>query len=220
MQESNELYAMAGPYYLVGAEEDTILYTAGEEIRSCSLSASGVPGGMYAACFLPEEKLLAGAVYQEGIFHLYVIDPAWLPFVKTAEPVDVSPPFRMDDSLVQNYWTENDGGNVAENLQEARQYADHLELRYGVRILLSDQCVQTAALCDRPIILTDTMSEEDELECLNMALKALSRSLSLYPDGFFVQFQNRMGEGGICFLLVEEIVSDYGVVDCAYENGD
>lgn len=220
MQESNELYGMAGPYYLVGAEENTILYTAGEEIRSCSLSACGVPDGMYTACFLPEEKLLAGAVYQEGSFHLYVIDPVRLPFVKTAEPVDVSSPFRMDDSLVQNYWTENDGGNVAESLQEARQYADHLELRYGVRILLSDQCAETAALCDRPIILTDTMSEEDELECVNMALKALSRSLSLYPDGFFIQFQNRMGEGGICFLLVEEIVSDYGVVGCAYENGE
>ena len=74
------------------------------------------------------------------------------------------------------------------------------------------------ALCDRAITLTDTMSADEELYGINAALDALSRTLSLYPDGFFAQFKNGMGEGGIRFLLTERIDSDYGVVGCAYES--
>ena len=74
------------------------------------------------------------------------------------------------------------------------------------------------ALCDRAITLTDTMSADEELYGISAALDALSRTLSLYPDGFFAQFKNGMGEGGIRFLLTERIDSDYGVVGCAYES--
>lgn len=111
------------------------------------------------------------------------------------------------------------GAGVAESLQQARQYADELEAEYGVRILLSVQCRETAALCDHAITLTDTMGQSEELSAVNAALSALKRSLSLYPEGFFAQFKNGMGEGGVRILLIEQIESNYGAIGCTYENG-
>ena len=173
---------------------------------------------MYFSCYLPDAALLAGAVYRDGAFHLYAIDPAQLSFAELDGAVSAESPLAVDSSLAGNYRLEDSGSPVAENLQQARQYADTLEAKYSVRILLSSQCASAAALCDRAITLTDTMSADEELYGINAALDALSRTLSLYPDGFFAQFKNGMGEGGIRFLLTERIDSDYGVVGCAYES--
>ena len=75
------------------------------------------------------------------------------------------------------------------------------------------------ALCDRAITLTDTMSADEELYGISAALDALSRTLSLYPDGFFAQFKNGMGEGGIRFLLIgaRSTVTTVSWA-CAYES--
>lgn len=86
--------------------------------------------------------------------------------------------------------------------------------------LLSDQCRDAAALCDRAITLTDTMDAGEELAAVNTALDALARTLSLYPDGFTAQFRNGVGEGGLRILLVAAITSDYGVVGVTYESAD
>ena len=64
------------------------------------------------------------------------------------------------------------------------------------------------------------MTADEELAAVNTALDALARTLSLYPDGFTAQFRNGMGEGGLRFLLVSAIASDYGVVGVTYESAD
>ena len=216
---SADLYAVSGAPYLIGvADGGTCVYSLGDKLEICPLADSGVTGEMYFSCYLPDAALLAGAVYRDGAFHLYAIDPAQLQFAELDGAVGAESPLTVDSSLADNYWLEDSGAPVAENLQQARQYADTLEAKYSVRILLSSQCASAAALCDRAITLTDTMSADEELYGINAALDALSRTLSLYPDGFFAQFKNGMGEGGIRFLLTERIDSDYGVVGCAYES--
>lgn len=216
---SADLYAVSGAPYLIGvADGGTCVYSLGDKLEICPLADSGVTGEMYFSCYLPDAALLAGAVYRGGAFHLYAIDPAQLSFAELDGAVSAESPLAVDSSLAGNYWLEDSGSPVAENLQQARQYADTLEAKYSVRILLSSQCASAAALCDRAITLTDTMSADEELYGINAALDALSRTLSLYPDGFFAQFKNGMGEGGIRFLLTERIDSDYGVVGCAYES--
>ena len=216
---SADLYAVSGAPYLIGvADGGTCVYSLGDKLEICPLADSGVTGEMYFSCYLPDAALLAGAVYRDGAFHLYAIDPAQLSFAELDGAVSAESPLAVDSSLAGNYWLEDSGSPVAENLQQARQYADTLEAKYSVRILLSSQCASAAALCDRAITLTDTMSADEELYGINAALDALSRTLSLYPDGFFAQFKNGMGEGGIRFLLTERIDSDYGVVGCAYES--
>lgn len=218
---AGDLYAVSGTPYLMGvADGSSTLYALGGQITACPLTGCGISGEMYAVCFLPDAGVLAGAVYADGGCRLYVMDPGQLAFSAAADAAPADSPLTVDDALVQAYWAENTGAPVSETLQEARQYADTLEERYGVRILLSSQCSGAAALCDRAITLTDTMDADDELGAVNTALDVLSRTLTLYPDGFLAQFRNGMGEGGIRFLLVEAIASDYGAVGCTYENGE
>ena len=69
-----------------------------------------------------------------------------------------------------------------------------------------------AALCDKDITLSDSMSADAELAGISAMLDSMSRAFALYPQGFLAQFRNSVGGGGLCFLLVAHIASDYGVV--------
>ena len=218
---AGDLYPIPGSPYLMGVTAGcSTLYAAEQQIASCPLSGCGIDGEMYSVCYLPDEEVLAGAVYQDGAFRLYVIDPAQLPFTELAGVAPVASPFVVDETLENTYWGAASGTPVAESLQEARQYADTLEEKYSVHILLSSQCKDAAALCDRPVTLTDTMSADEELNGILAMLEALDRSLALYPEGFPAQFRNGAGDGGLCFLLVAHIDSSYGVVGCTYESLD
>lgn len=215
------LYAVGDAEELIGVGTGrTTLYNVGESITACDLTANGIAGEMYDCCVLPEAGLLVGGIYENGAFRLYVIDPAQLTFEPVASAVSVPSPLTVNETLLQAYWGALNGLPVAESLQEARQQADVLEQRYGVRILLSSQCREAAALSSYPITLSDTMDTEAELNGVRAVLAAMDRSFALYPEGFLAQFRNRAGEGGLCFLLVAHIDSDYGVVGCTYDSAD
>lgn len=217
----SELYPVSGSSYLMGITTGrSVLYTMDRQITACPLRSCGIDGEMYTVCYLPEEEVLVGAVYQKGAFRFYVLDPAQLSFTQAAEVTTAASPFVVDDALAESYWGMVSDMPVAESLQEARQYADTLEEKYGVQILLSSQCEDAAAWCDMPITLTDTMSAGEELSGVRAMLQALDRSLALYPQGFPAQFRNGAGDGGLCFLLVEHIESNYNVVGCTYERFD
>lgn len=217
----SDLYAISGSPYLMGiAEDSSCLYSTGPQITVCDLPGLNIRGEMYTSCYLPEEQLLVGAVYADDSFRLYALDPAQLSFQSVAEAYTAASPLVVDETLAQAYWSAVSGLPLPESLQEARQYADQLENAYGVRILLSSQCSDAAALCDRTITLTDTMDASEELAGIRTMLEAMGRAFALYPDGFLAQFRNGAGEGGLCFLPVAHIDSDYGVVGCAYETAD
>lgn len=218
MDTGGDLYAVGSPAYLmgVGAEHST-LYGLGAEITACSLAENGVAGEMYVCRALPGKGTLVGAVYRDGACRVYALEPEQLTFAPVAEAAEIDSPMAVDETLVHNYWSALDGTPVAENMQEARQYADTLEEKYGVRILLSAQGREAAALCDKALTLTDTMDAREEARAVGAMLAAMERSFGLYPEGFLRQFRDSNGEGGLCFLPVAHIESSYGVVGCAYE---
>lgn len=221
LSDTEGLYAIPGGPYLMGvAPGQSVLYSVGADVARCALTDSGVEGEMYSCCWLKEARLLVGAVYQEGAFRLYAIDPAGLDFRTEAESAPAEMDAVVDKTAAEDYWSAEVGLPVAENMQEARQYADVLEQRYGVRILLSNQCREAAALSDRAITLSDTMTPEAEVEGVRSMLEAMSRAFALYPKGFLAQFRDSAREGGLCFLLVAHIDSDFGVVGLTYENSD
>lgn len=216
---SNDLYAISDSPYLMGiASGHSVLYTADNGITSCPLKDCGIDGEMSSVCYLPEEKLLVGAVCQEGEFRLYVIDPTQIPFSEKADALSIASPVAVDKTLINGYWDAESDESAAKNLQEARRYADVIEEKYGVQILLSSRCKDGAALCDMDITLTDTMSADKELRGISKMLAALDYSLALYPQGFLSQFRNDDGEDGICFLLVGSIKSNHNVRGCTYEH--
>ena len=213
------LFAISGSPYLMGIGTDrSVLYATGPQISSCALEDWGINGEMHSVCFLPDEALLVGAVYSGGAFHLYAIDPAQLSFTAPVNAAPAESPLRVDENLAHAYWNSISAAPLDGSLQDARQYADTLEEKYGVHILLSSQCKDAAALCDHAVSLTDTLAAEEELSRTLAMLEALDRSLALYPEGFPAQFQNSVGDGGLCFLLVGQIETDYGAVGCTYER--
>ena len=217
---SSEIYGICASPYLMGtSSEVSTLYSVGQKVRSYSLSSVGISGAIYSACYLPDEGVLVGSVYENGAFSLYVIDTESLEFQDIADAAVVASPLTVNDELAQAYIGEKSGGEVAQTLSQARQQADALGEKYGVQILLSSHCAGAAAQCDYDIALTDTMDSREELGSINAALKSIERCLALYPDGFFAQLKNSMGEGGVRFLLVEEIKSGFGTSGCTYERG-
>ena len=218
---SSEIYGICASPYLMGtSSEVSTLYSVGQKVRSCSLPSVGISGAIYSACYLPDEGTLVVSVYENGAFGLYVIDTGKLEFQDIADAAAVASPLTVNETLAQTYMGEKSGGEVAQTLSQARQQADAIGEKYGVQILLSSQCAGAAAQCDYEIALTsDTMDSREELGSINAALKSIERCLALYPDGFFAQLKNSMGEGGVRFLLVEEIKSGFGTSGCTYERG-
>lgn len=109
---------------------------------------------------------------------------------------------------------------LPEDMAALRAYADRLEEKYDVDILLSDQCAGPCAASWEDITTTDQAGLEDEVAAIYPALEALDRTLALYPDGFFTQFRNARGEGGVQFLPVSEFHMSFEVIGMSFENGD
>ena len=218
-ENSGYVFTIEGSPFLMGIKsENSTLYQLGKSVSSCDLSELGVNGEMHSVCYLTDAKLLVGAVYKDGAFHFYRMDPEGLPFTELGKPDAAKSPMVVDDELAKNYWGDVYGSLVANNLKEARKYADKIEEKYGVKILLSSQCKETAAFCEYPIDLTDTMDETEEVKNICRMLEALDRSLGLYPKGFTEQFRNSRGDGGLCFLIVGHIETGFGAEGVTYER--
>jgi hypothetical protein len=81
-------------------------------------------------------------------------------------------------------------------LQTQRQRADALETKYGVRILLGQQT---------QLLWAESAQVAENPEQIDAALTQLEMVLALYPEGFFPQFCNGIGEGGLYFCLTGRI---------------
>lgn len=207
-----------GSAYLLGVAQDTILYRLESGISACLLQAEQLGGALRNAVWLPEQ-VLVGCVYGGGAFHLTAIDPAQLTFTQVSDGIAVDDPMAVDTALTEVYWNSLNGQPLPATLQEARDYADQLEERYGVTILLSAQGQEACeAVWDAVVTTTDQWPLEDEPYAIARTLEALDRALALYPEGFFRQMRNTMGEGGVRFIPVGHIENDVNAVGLTYET--
>ena len=86
-------------------------------------------------------------------------------------------------------------------------------------ILLSAQGQEACeAVWDAVVTTTDQWPLEDEPYAIARTLEALDRALALYPEGFFRQMRNTMGEGGVRFIPVGHIENDVNAVGLTYET--
>ncbi len=213
-----DILPVFGSAYLLGAAQDTTLYRLESGISACLLQAEQLGGALRNAVWLPEQ-VLVGCVYGGGAFHLTAIDPAQLTFTQVSDGIAVNDPMAVDTALTEVYWNSLNGQPLPATLQEARDYADQLEERYGVTILLSAQGQEACeAVWDAVVTTTDQWPLEDEPYAIARTLEALDRALALYPEGFFRQMRNTMGEGGVRFIPVGHIENDVNAVGLTYET--
>lgn len=213
-----DILPVSGSAYLLGVAQDTTLYRLESGISACLLQAEQLGGALRNAVWLPEQ-VLVGCVYGGGTFHLTAIDPAQLTFTQVSDGIAVDDPMAVDTALTEVYWNSLNGQPLPATLQEARDYADQLEERYGVTILLSAQGQEACeAVWDAVVTTTDQWPLEDEPYAIARTLEALDRALALYPEGFFRQMRNTMGEGGVRFIPVGHIENDVNAVGLTYET--
>lgn len=213
-----DILPVSGSAYLLGAAQDTTLYRLESGISACLLQEEQLGGALRNAVWLPEQ-VLVGCVYGGGTFHLTAIDPAQLTFTQVSDGIAVDDPMAVDTALTEVYWNSLNGQPLPATLQEARDYADQLEERYGVTILLSAQGQEACeAVWDAVVTTTDQWPLEDEPYAIARTLEALDRALALYPEGFFRQMRNTMGEGGVRFIPVGHIENDVNAVGLTYET--
>lgn len=213
-----DILPVSGSAYLLGAAQDTTLYRLESGISACLLQEEQLGGTLRNAVWLPEQ-VLVGCVYGGGTFRLTAIDPAQLTFTQVSDGAAVDSPMTVDTALTEVYWNSLNGQPLPATLQEARDYADQLEERYGVTILLSAQGQEACeAVWDAVVTTTDQWPLEDEPYAIARTLEALDRALALYPEGFFRQMRNTMGEGGVRFIPVGHIENDVNAVGLTYET--
>lgn len=156
----------------------------------------------------------------QDALRLVVLDPARMTFTPCGETTEAPSFLMVDEGITGVYWGELAGQPQPEDMGALRTYADRLEKKYDVDILLSDQCAGPCAASWEDITTTDQAGLEDEVAAIYPALEALDRTLALYPDGFFTQFRNARGEGGVQFLPVSEFHMSFEVIGMSFENGD
>ena len=95
----------------------------------------------------------------------------------------------------------------AEDYTAARAYADALQERFGVTVLIGDECKQVAT--DRTFtigseFLTHSpLKKKDTVNQLTVVEKALGR----YPEGFFWTFRKEATSNGFRIVLADQLVN-------------
>ena len=216
---TSDLMPVSGSAYLIGAAQETTIYHLADSISACTLTDDQLGGTFRGSVWLPEASVMVGCIYNVETFRLTAIDPAQLTFSPLADAAAVDSPMAVDTSLMDVYWSELNGSPLPATLQEARDYADRLEERYGVTILLSSQAKEVcASVWDAVITTTDEAGLSDEPYAIARMLEALDRTLVLYPEDFFLQMRNSMGEGGVRIMPVGHIDNDVNAIGLTNES--
>ena len=223
--EASGVMPVSGSRYAISTGEDrTVLFRLGQAVERCEpeelLAQSGVTGQILGMYWLPEAQVLLGTAYDQTAetFRLAVLDPARLSFTACGEAAETASPLTVDESIANVYWGELAGQPLPEDMAALRAYADRLEEKYDVDIRLSSQCAEPCQASAEEIVTTDAAGLADEAAAIYPALEALDRTLALYPQGFFAQFRNELGEGGIQFLPVAAFHMDFSVIGLAFQS--
>lgn len=190
-------------------EPATTIYDLGATGISCKLAQYGYNKSTMGAVYLRQEQLIFGVYLEENEFTPVVIDPKALNYEKSLNLNKELWPALVDRTAIIRYQTEAEGAELPENLAHLRQQADELEQKYDVKILLESQA---QALC------ADYAQVQGDEALISNALITLDQALELYPQNFFSQFRNGIGEGGIYFCLTGSIAGELDPVGKALKT--
>ncbi len=216
------------PYMLrtsLSAEPDaageSILYRLGSDTSNANLTSAGITGNVCEARYMPEAKLMVCSSFdteaQQG--RLYIVDMRTLSFESVCTPETRQLPSMITAELRERYKELVDPAPLPKSLNELRAYADELEEKYAVHILISGECAEGLENTDINTTTTDKEGLNNELLVIKGGLNTLDQVFSLYPSGYFKQFQTQNGEGGIYVYLTGSMAADYPVEAYASYDG-
>ncbi len=194
------------------------------EISVCDFAAGvwgkipGLPGDAMAvtAGSLGEgDEILLACSWEEGSGRspeIYYVDAARIPLEERFEPYEAEP---STEPYV-----------LSADLQGVRETADEIEAKYGVRILLGNECLNAESDGFYQFVsMEDDLypaSSSQMIREIRDALELLEKELARYPESFFPTFVSRLGGGGVRFLFLRELTGDYENFSAAaieYEKG-
>lgn len=144
------------------------------------------------------ESIALATTDQDGSASVYIVDPSLLSYTEPVEPLPAP--------------EESGSASSAPYLSDARTWADKIEEKYGVEILIGDEILSAEEQGEYVFTSTtsgeDGYSDEEEISDVVNMLNIIDTSLSRYPDGFTRSFINSRGKGGLRFLLVRDMASD------------
>ena len=187
----------------------TTVYDLANGGISCKLDQYEYLTSTLGSVYLPQEQLIFG-VYPDGYdFSPVVIDPKVLSYEKSLSVNKAFWPALVDRMAIQKYQDEALGPKLPDSLNALRQQADGLEEKYGVTVLMENQ---TLGLCG------SYAAVQQDADLIANALGVLDQALGLYPKGFWKQFQNGIGEGGLYLCLTGTIQGSLNPVGKALKN--
>ncbi len=207
-----------------GVEAETVssfLYRMGEggDVQVADLNEAGLSNTPYSYVYLPEQDLIAVAIYADSGAHMVILDPEQMPFSPAGEAQEVDAQARIDSETLSAYQAELTPVALPDNMAEAQAKAEELEETYQVHVLLGAQCAGACDASEFDVTTTDQVGFADECASVLAALEQLEAALALYPSDFFAQFQTANGEDGVYFLLTGPIGSDRNMSVAGFEYG-
>ncbi len=118
----------------------------------------------------------------------------------------------LRQDLIDRYTEEGTVARVGDHLTDVRARADGIGERYGIGIFMSNQCAVPLQGSKYILSYTDSFDPAAEAATVSKALDYIEATLAKYPEGFFAQFRDIRGNGGICLYLIGSITSEYGVI--------
>ena len=207
---SHQYFVQNSPYFIseptIGEQTDspdkTILYREKDGKMLGAVPESGEAADINNISYLPAENWLLGWQTAEDHSRIVVIDPEQLNFDTPLATREETLPALVDESLYSVIPASPEIPEIASDLADHRKIADGMEKKYGVSILLANQC---APFTDRLNWSFTTTEEEFSREWLDRSLAVLDKALAAYPAGFFSEFRTAGDMGGIRFLLTGAI---------------
>lgn len=211
--------------YLVGTktkrQSDTVEYSEAHtrvcrftdnNIEYCDLDSLEFEEGLSNATYIPDRQCLIGSSTIDDRHELVLINLNLLDYEKKM-PIQNRKLQKIVDSKL---WEENEKmwviPEVSPELKDARAFADDIEKKYSVTVLISNQCSiasRSDSFIGYEFKTTDQESSfEPEKDRIMDCLQQLDSVLSQYPDNFFKRFHTYDGVGGLRYLLVGSITGD------------
>ena len=167
--------------------------------------------------YIEDSDMILSLIEKDGKYQVAVLRVDLLQFTEAAT-VTKSEYYKVEQTIIDNYLADLKVEEIGQHLAALRVRADELEDRFGFTILMSNQCIKPLQNASYTNTYTNTYMQEGERDLIAFALNELEQMASKYPEGFFEQFKDKQGNGGVYIYLIGGIESTNNTIAYFYKG--